>query len=321
MNILVTGSAGFIGYHTTEHLLQKGHIVFGIDNLNNYYDVKLKEYRLNLLHNFNNFTFYQLDIANISSLNNFFARHKIDHIYNLAAQAGVRYSIDNPFVYYDANITGLLNLLEMCKTHKINNIVQASTSSIYAGSALPYSEDIKTDSPLSPYAASKKGGELLCYTYHHLYNISVSILRYFTVYGPMGRPDMSVYRFIESIKKGEPIIVSGDGSQQRDFTYIDDIVSGTIKAMELTGFNIINLGNSNPLELNTLIKLIENKLNKKAQIIYKPFHKADMLKTWANTDRAKKLLHWTSQINLENGINKTVKWHLKEEDFLKQINY
>ena len=321
MNILVTGAAGFIGCHTAEYLLQKGHTVFGLDNVNNYYDVKLKEYRINLLRNFNNFTFYQLDISDTSSLNKFFATYKIDIIYNLAAQAGVRYSIENPFVYYNTNITGLLNLLEMCRAYKINNFVQASTSSIYAGSPLPYTEDIKADAPLSPYAASKKGGELLCYTYYHLYNISVCILRYFTVYGPAGRPDMSIFRFIESIKRGEDIIVTGDGSQERDFTYIDDIVRGTVKAMELTGFNIINLGNNKPSELNRLIKLIENKLNKKAQIIYKPFHKADMLKTWANTDRAKTLLNWTSQVNLEDGIDKTIRWHIQEEDFLKHINY
>jgi nucleoside-diphosphate-sugar epimerase len=321
MNILVTGSAGFIGSHVTESLLQKGHNLFGLDNLNDYYDINLKKYRLNKLNNYKNFSFYQIDIANSQLISQFFADHKIDAIFNLAARAGVRYSIENPFVYYDTNLTGLLNLLEMCKTYNINKFMQASTSSVYAGSPLPYIENTKTDTPLSPYAASKKGGELLCYTYHHLYKIAISILRYFTVYGPMGRPDMSIYRFIESIKDGKEITIYGDGSQERDFTYIDDIVDGTVKSMDLTGYSIINLGNNEPSSLKRVIKLIETKLNKKAKIRYEPFHKADMKNTWANIDKAKEILNWSTKIDLEDGIDKTIKWHLEEEIFLKQIKF
>jgi nucleoside-diphosphate-sugar epimerase len=321
MNILITGSAGFIGYYVANSLLQEGHKIYGMDNVNDYYDIKLKEYRLKRLHNYKNFSFYQLDIAETQRIEQFFVSHKIDVIFNLAARAGVRYSIENPFVYYDTNITGLLNLLEMCKIFHIDKFIQASTSSVYAGCKLPYIEDVKSDKPLSPYAASKKGAELLCYTYHHLYNLNISILRYFTVYGPIGRPDMSIYRFIESIKDGKEITVYGDGSQERDFTYIDDIVDGTVKSMNLTGYNIINLGNNKPSQLNRLIQLIEVKLNKKAKIKYEPFHKADMQKTWANIDRANELINWRPKIDLENGVDKTIKWHLEEEDFLKQIKY
>jgi nucleoside-diphosphate-sugar epimerase len=321
MNILITGSAGFIGHHVADAILRKGNNVFGMDNVNDYYDTKLKEYRLKKLKAYKNFSFYKLDISNLDLIRQFFASHKIDAIFNLAARAGVRYSIENPFIYYSTNIEGLLNLLEMCKNYNINRFIQASTSSIYAGVSLPYMEDTKADTPLSPYAASKKGGEILCYTYHHLYSLNVSILRYFTVYGPMGRPDMSIYRFIESIKAGKEITVYGDGTQERDFTYIDDIVDGTIKSMELTGYNLINLGNNKPSQLNRLIKLIENKVNKNAIIKYEPFHKADMLKTWANIDKAKELINWRPKIELEDGIDKTIRWHLEEENFLKQIKY
>jgi nucleoside-diphosphate-sugar epimerase len=319
MNILVTGSAGFIGYYVAEALLNEGHYIFGIDNINDYYDIRLKEYRLSRLKRFKNFTFHNFDIANLVYVKNFFDNHKIDCIFNLAARAGVRYSIENPFTYYDTNIMGLLNLLEMCKNFHIDKLIQASTSSVYAGCKLPYIEDVKSDKPLSPYAASKKGAELLCYTYHHLYDINITILRYFTVYGPMGRPDMSIFKFIESIKNDKAITVFGDGTQERDFTYVDDIVNGTITAMYLNKYNIINLGNNKPSQLKTVIKLIEENLNKKALINYEPFHKADMLKTWAHIEKAKKLMQWYPKIDLKTGIEKTIKWHIEEADFLKKI--
>ncbi|WP_163329059.1 SDR family NAD(P)-dependent oxidoreductase [Desulfurobacterium thermolithotrophum] len=319
--VLLTGAAGFIGYKTAEILIQKGYNVIGVDNLNNYYDVRLKEYRLKNLEKDNNFKFYQVDIENFGVLKVIFEDNKIDGVINLAARAGVRYSLIDPFVYVRTNITGTLNLLELMKDKKVKKFVLASTSSLYAGQPMPFKEDLPVNTPISPYAASKKGAEALAYSYHHLYGIDVTVLRYFTVYGPIGRPDMSIFRFIKWIDEGKPIEIFGDGTQSRDFTYIDDIAKGTVKALETeTGYEIINLGGNKPYELNYVIELIEEYLGKKAEKIYKPFHKADLKATWANIEKAKRILDWEPQVSLEEGLKKTVDWHIENREWLKNIN-
>ncbi|MDW8067148.1 MAG: NAD-dependent epimerase/dehydratase family protein, partial [Aquificaceae bacterium] len=248
-SFLVTGCAGFIGWKVSEKLLQKGHKVVGIDNMNDYYDVKLKEYRLNSLKEYSNFEFYPIDIENFDALKEVFRKHSFDCVINEAARAGVRYSIQNPHIYFTTNVIGTLNLLELCKHTEVKKFVLASTSSLYAGQSMPFKEDLPVNTPISPYAASKKSAEVLCYTYHYLYGIDVSVVRYFTVYGPAGRPDMSVFRFIKWILEDKPLQVFGDGSQSRDFTYVDDIAEGTLLATKPMGYEIINLGNNQPSSL------------------------------------------------------------------------
>lgn len=319
MNILLTGAAGFIGYFTAKKLLNDGHKVIGVDNLNDYYDVRLKEYRKNELLRNENFQFYKLDISNYDSLSVLFQNHKFDAIINLAARAGVRYSIENPFVYFETNSTGTLNLLELAKDYGVKKFVLASTSSLYAGQDMPFTEDKPVNTPISPYAASKKSAEVTAYTYHYFYDIDVSVVRYFTVYGPAGRPDMSVFRFISQIYKDEPIVVYGDGSQSRDFTYVEDIADGTVRALKEVGYEIINLGNNNPNKLIDMIEYVEELLGKKAKIINKDFHKADMMATWADITKAKKLLGWEPKVDLKTGLENTVNWFLDNKDFAFDI--
>ena len=257
MSIIVTGVAGFIANKTAEILLKSKKEVIGIDNINDYYDVKIKNYRLKQLKKYKNFKFFKLDIENKKSLEKIFSKNKISAVINLAARAGVRYSMENPFVYVSTNTMGTLNLLDLCREHKIKKFVLASTSSLYAGQKMPFTETLAVNTPISPYAASKKGAEAMCYSYHYLYGIDISIVRYFTVYGPSGRPDMSIIRFIIWIDEGTPIELFGDGSQSRDFTYVDDIARGTIKALKKVGFEVINLGGgNNPISLNYVIVLI-----------------------------------------------------------------
>ena len=255
----------------------------------------------------------------MSALQNIFKTHRFDAILNLAARAGVRYSMSHPHVYCTTNVIGTLNLLELAKTFKVPKFVLASTSSLYAGQKMPFKETLAVNEPISPYAASKKGAEALCYSYHHLYGIDVSIVRYFTVYGPAGRPDMSVFIFTQQIDAGNPIDVFGDGSQSRDFTYVDDIALGTIKAIKKVGFKVINLGGNDPYKLNYLIGLIEKNLGKKAKIIYKPFHIADIKDTWADISEAKKWLSWTPKVNLDEGIQRTVAWYKENKVWLSKL--
>ena len=318
--VLLTGAAGFIGWKTGKFLLEKGIEVIGIDNMNDYYDTRLKEYRKKDLEKYENFKFYLVDIENLGALEVIFKDHNFDCVINLAARAGVRYSMINPFVYMTTNANGTLNLLEMMKKYQVKKMVLASTSSLYAGQPMPFKEDLPVNTPISPYAASKKAAEVMAYTYHYLYDIDVSVVRYFTVYGPAGRPDMSIFRFIKWIDEGKPIILYGDGSQSRDFTYVDDIAEGTILATKEVGYEIINLGGGkNPISLKTVIETIEKYLNKKAVIDYRPFHKADLKETWADITKAEKLLGWKPKVSFEEGIKKTVEWYLENREFLKDI--
>jgi UDP-glucuronate 4-epimerase len=316
---LVTGAAGFIASKTAEMLLQQGHRVVGIDNMNDYYDVRMKRHRLKALKTHRRFTFCQADIENLTALRRIFRRYKFDAILNLAARAGVRYSMSHPHVYFSTNITGTLNLLEMARDFKVKKFVLASTSSLYAGQKMPFDEKLPVNTPISPYAASKKGAEALCYSYHYLYGIDVTIVRYFTVYGPAGRPDMSVFIFMKKIHENKTMEVFGDGLQSRDFTYVDDIAAGTIKAVRKVGFKVINLGGNKPYGLMDMVGLIEKYLGKKARIVHGPFHKADIKATWANINEAKKTLGWKPKVSLEEGIKRTVDWYLENQRWLKDI--
>ncbi len=320
MKVLVTGCAGFIGWKVSQKLIEKGHEVVGVDNLNDYYDLSLKKWRLRNLEERGNFKFYEVDIENYEALKIIFQEHSFDAVINEAARAGVRYSIKDPWVYLRTNAYGTLNLLELMKDHGIKKMVLASTSSLYAGQPMPFKEDLPVNTPISPYAASKKSAEVMAYTYHYLYGIDVTVLRYFTVYGPAGRPDMSVFRFIYWIMKGEPIEVFGDGSQMRDFTYIDDIAEGTIRALKPMGYEIINLGNNNPHKLSEMMELIEKYTGKKAKIIQRDFHKADMKATWADISKANKLLDWKPEVSLEEGIRRTVKWFEENWEWVKEVS-
>ncbi|QYY36566.1 NAD-dependent epimerase/dehydratase family protein [Ruficoccus sp. ZRK36] len=318
--ILVTGAAGFIGSKTAEMLLDAGQPVVGIDNLNDYYDPQVKQYRLDQLKKREGFTFRPLDIEDLPALKTLFGEHSFSAVINLAARAGVRYSMDNPHVYMTTNAHGTLNLLECMKERGVQKFILASTSSLYAGQPMPFVETLPVNTPISPYAASKKAAEAMAYTYHHLYGIDVSILRYFTVFGPAGRPDMSILRFIKWIDEGTPIELFGDGSQSRDFTYVDDIARGTIAALKPLGYEIINLGGgNNPVSINAMIESFEKHLGKKAVINQKPFHKADMKETWANIDKAKSLLGWEPQIDPFEGFRRSVAWHEANRDWLKTI--
>jgi nucleoside-diphosphate-sugar epimerase len=321
---LVTGVAGFIASQVCQQLLDQGNQVIGVDNLNDYYDIRLKNWRLAQLKkspNAQDFTFIELDIEDQQKLNDLFIKEgHFDAVLNLAARAGVRYSMENPHVYLSTNTEGTLNLLECIRTQECKKLVLASTSSLYAGQKMPFTEDLAVNEPLSPYAASKKAGELMAYSYHKLYQVDVSVVRYFTVFGPAGRPDMSIFRFIKWIDEGQPIELFGDGSQSRDFTYVDDIARGTIAAIQDVGYEIINLGGGrNPVSLNTIISNLEELLGKKANIDYKPFHVADLMETWADISKAKSLLDWEPQISLDEGLEKSVQWYIDNRHWLKEV--
>lgn len=317
---LVTGAAGFIAARTAEFLLADGHQVIGIDNMNDYYDVRLKRHRLESLKKHGGFQFEQIDIEDQPALERLFNEHAFDAILNLAARAGVRYSMENPHVYMTTNGMGTLNLMECMREKGIKKMVLASTSSLYAGQKMPFVEDLPVNTPISPYAASKKAAEVMAYSYHFLYGLDISVVRYFTVFGPAGRPDMSIFRFIKWIDDGAPIELFGDGSQSRDFTYVDDIARGTILALKEIGYEIINLGGGkNPISLNTIISWIEKHLGKQAQFDRKPFHKADMKETWADISKARRLLGWKPEVSVEEGVRRSVEWYLQNRDWLKDI--
>ena len=320
--ILITGAAGFIASKTCEMLLDEGREVVGVDNMNDAYDVRLKDWRLSRLKGRENFRFERMDISDRKDVADLFSSEKegFEAVINLAARAGVRQSVENPWIYYDTNATGTLNLLEECRTREIRKFVLASTSSLYGSkNPMPFREDADTNHPLSPYAASKKAAETICYTYHYLYDLDITVFRYFTVYGPAGRPDMSLFRFTQWISEARPVIVFGDGTQGRDFTYVDDIVRGTIAGLKPLGYEVINLGGDEPVVLKDAISIVEKATGKKAKIEYQPMHKADMMATWADINKAKKLLGWSPQTNTADGIAKLVSWYQENREWAKEI--
>ncbi len=295
-------------------LLEQGEYVVGLDNMNDYYDVRLKEYRLSKLTNHPNFVFYKADIEKIEDLKPIFEKHDFRSVFNLAARAGVRYSMENPWVYLRTNTEGTLNLLELMKYFGVGKFVLASTSSLYAGLPLPFDESSNVNTPISPYAASKQAAEAYAYTYHKQFGIDVTILRYFTVFGPAGRPDMAPYRFVKWVLEGTSIKLYGDGSQSRDFTYIDDIARGTILAEKKLGFEIINLGGGKePVTIKQFINWIEDLTFKSATIQNLPFNSLDMIETMANIDKAESLLNWVPEIDTYKGIDLM----LKNKDLFK----
>ena len=300
-------------------LLDRGLSVHGLDNLNDYYDVRIKKHRLAGLRRREGFTFTAADIEDRKKMFSLFSRQDFSAVINLAARAGVRSSMENPHVYMSTNAAGTLNLLDLCREKGIKKFVLASTSSLYAGQKMPFSEELPVNTPISPYAASKKAAEVMAYTYSYLYGLNVSVLRYFTVYGPAGRPDMSVFRFIRWIDEGRPLELFGDGSQSRDFTYVTDVARGTASALKLKGFNIINLGGSSPHTISAMIRLIEKNLGKKAAVRKLPFHMTDMKATWADTAKAARLLSWKPSVGLEEGIRLTVEWYLKNKRWLLKV--
>ena len=319
---IITGVAGFIGSRTADFLLADGHTVIGVDCMNGYYDVRLKEHRLNQLKENSNFYFHNLDIESLSDLDTLFDKHKkIDGVINLAAYSGFPYSLINPHAYFKTNVNGTLNILECMRNHKIEKLVIASSSSLYSGQKPPFHEKLAVNEPISPYAASKKAAEVLCHSYHALFDIDISIVRYFTVMGPQGRPDMCVFRFIKWIAEGTPIELFGDGSQSRDFTYVDDIAKGTIAALKPMGYEIFNLGGgNNPTSLNQIIQWIEESLGKKAIIKKQPFLKADMKSTKADISKAEQLLGWKPQVDIKEGVENCVQWYRENQFWLKDIN-
>jgi len=319
---LLPGAAGFIGARVTEYLLEDGHQVIGLDNLNDAYDVRLKEWRLGRLQGRPGFKFHKIDITDHATLTDLVAETKpFDAVINLAARAGVRQSVKNPWTYVDANIVGTLNLLELCRYHGIPKFVMASTSSIYGADApLPTPEDADSSLPLQPYAASKKAAETMCHAYHYLHDVDVTILRYFTVYGPAGRPDMVVFRFIQWIHEGRKVVVYGDGEQSRGLTYVDDIARGTISAIQPVGYEIINLGGHQVVKINDLIRILEEQLGRKAKVEYRPLHPADMAANLAQVDKAGRLLGWEPRVSLEAGLKSTVSWYLAEREWARQVD-
>ncbi|CAG1006954.1 UDP-glucuronate 4-epimerase [Anaerolineales bacterium] len=316
---LVTGASGFIGARTSELLLQDGHTVIGVDNMNNAYDPHIKEYRLKRLLGMKGFTFHKLDVSERSIIEQF-KGEKFDAVINLAARAGVRYSVEDPWVFVQTNMIGTLNMLELCKQTGTGKFIIASTSSIY-GENPPYPtpETASSSEPLQPYAASKKGAEAMCHAYHHLYGIDISILRYFTVYGPAGRPDLAHLRFVQWISEGKPVRVNGDGEQSRGFTYIDDIARGTILALKPVGFDVFNLGGHEIITINNLIKLIEEVAGKKAIVQYGPPNPADMFTNHADVTRAGEVLDWEPQFDMRSGVEKLVEWYNAERGWAKDI--
>jgi nucleoside-diphosphate-sugar epimerase len=295
--------------------------------LNDAYDVRLKRWRLARFSGKPQFEFHHVEICERDRLRDLLVS-KVDRngsgvqaVINLAARAGVRQSVENPWVYLDANVTGTLNLLELCREFGVKKFVLASTSSLYGrDNPMPFSEDANTNCPLSPYAASKKAAEVLCHTYHYLHGIDVTILRYFTVYGPAGRPDMSLFRFVQRISEGKPVTIYGDGRQSRDFTYVDDIARGTILALKPLGYEIINLGSDKPMALNDAIQLLVRLLGREAIIKHAQLDPADVTATWADIRKAGRLLGWQPKTSFHEGISRLVRWYQENRDWVKEVS-
>lgn len=330
MKILVTGMAGFIGYHTALKLISQGHYVYGIDNINDYYDTQLKYDRLNELgvlqdearkdlfecqsSKFQNLKFKKLDLIDDKELDKLFQKEKFDKVCHLAAQAGVRYSLENPRAYIDSNIVGFLNVLEGCRHHNVSHLVYASSSSVYGKNKnTPFEEKDRVDNPISIYAATKKSNELMAYTYNHLYGFATTGLRFFTVYGPWGRPDMAIYLFVDAIFKDDPIKVFNRGKLERDFTFIDDITEGVFKILnkqKVVGNDIYNIGNGNPVNLLDFIKEIEKNLKKKAKKNFYEMQPGDVFQTWANVKQLEENYAYKSITKTPEGVSKFIEWYL-----------
>jgi nucleoside-diphosphate-sugar epimerase len=317
---LLTGAAGFIGAVVAQGLLQQGHEVVGLDNLNDAYDPRLKTWRLEALKPQPGFHFERADISDAQALARAWGDRPYDAVLNLAARAGVRPSMRDPLAYARANLIGALNVLELCKRHGVPKVVQASTSSLYgAHNPRPFREDADISRPLSPYAASKGAAELLCHSYHHLFGLDVTIPRYFTVFGPAGRPDMVIFRFIQWVHEGQPVVIFGDGAQERDFTYVQDIAEGTIAALRPTGFQVVNLGSDRPVALSTVLQLLETMIGRKAQVVRQPVAPGDVRATWADIHQARDLLGWRPSTSLEEGLSACVAWYRQERDWARTI--
>ena len=316
MSILVTGIAGFIGSHVARVLLERGEQIIGIDNFSDYYDVNLKKNRLKVLENFDNFTFHNVDISNIVSVENIYKKYTFNKVCHLAAQAGVRYSLEAPMEYINTNIVGHTNILECCRNYNVKNIVYASSSSVYGGNTkVPFSVKDRVDNPVSLYAATKRADELISYTYHHLYDLNTIGLRFFTVYGPWGRPDMATWIFTKKIINKEPIDVYNNGNMERDFTYIDDIVAGTISVLDsinkegLKLSKVYNIGNNKPENLLSFISVIENYLNIKAIKKFKPIQPGDVIKTYADISDIKNDFNFLPTTSIKEGVPKFIDWY------------
>lgn len=328
-SVLVTGAAGFIGFHLCKSLIAAGYAIVGIDNMNAYYEFSLKESRLRLLQEFDGFEFIKLDLTNKQALDQLFKDYSFQYVINLAAQAGVRYSITNPQAYMDSNIQGFLNVLEACRHHKPEHLIYASSSSVYgANTKMPFSVHHNVDHPISLYAATKKANELMAHTYSSLYDIPTTGLRFFTVYGSYGRPDMALFLFTKAIIEGKPIDVYNNGKMKRDFTYVDDIVAGIIKllvkvpkgsenwdgnnpdpATSFAPYRVFNIGNNKPVELLKFIEVLEEKIGKKAIKNFMPIQPGDVPETFADIDALEKEIGFRPSTSIEDGIGKFVDWY------------
>jgi len=319
---VITGVAGFIANRVAQILLAQGHSVIGIDNLNHAYDVRMKEHRLSLLQGLPGFEFHKIDIGDKNAV--LALSEKMDGaraVFNLAARAGVRSSVEDPWTYLDTNLTGTLNLLEICRRLDIPKMVLASTSSVYGKDVpLPTPEEASINRPLQPYAASKLGAEAMAHAYHFLHEIDITVVRYFTVYGPAGRPDMVMFRFAKWLIEEEPLHLNGDGSQTRGFTYVDDIARGTIQALKPLGFETINLGGHESISISDLIAMMEKITGKKANITYHPFPKADMQANLADTRKAGQLLGWEPQVSLQEGVERMITWYYEHREWAKELD-
>lgn len=322
MRLLVTGVAGFVGSNTADLLLKAGHEVVGIDDLNSAYDPALKQWRLAQLAGRPGFRSRNVDVSRREDVEGLFADGRFDAILHLAARAGVRQSLEDPWVYLSTNAVGTLNLVDAARRYDVSRFLMASTSSLYGDAAVrPVTETTPTDAPLSPYAASKKAAESMLASYAHLYQLDIAVTRYFTVYGPGGRPDMSIFRFIRWIGQGVPITLYGDGSQERDFTYVEDIARGNLAAIQRSkGYQVYNLGSDSPVPLRLVIKLIEQNLGMQARIERKPFHKADIHATWANISKARAMLDWEPQVGIEDGLARSCAWYLENRDWVDKLD-
>ncbi len=329
MKILITGVTGFIGFHLANLLLAKNHDIVGIDNLNNYYEQSLKKDRLIILEQFNNFVFYKVDLKDRPAVDQIFETHRPDYVINLAAQAGVRYSISNPYAYVDSNLIGFMNILEACRNYPVKHLLYASSSSVYGGNkAVPFSTNHNVDHPVSLYAATKKANELMAHTYSHLFSIPTTGLRFFTVYGPYGRPDMAYFSFVKDILAGKPIKVFNHGEMKRDFTYVDDIVESISQLIDripsanknwdervddlstsFAPYKIYNIGNNNPIELMRFITILEEQLGIKAEKIFMDMQPGDVLITYADVSDLENDIGFKPSTSIEEGLGKFVEWY------------